>query len=487
MKKILTVVTAIVLVALTAFSVCAADDITVTLNGEAVDCASYGQPATIVNGRTLVPLRAIFEALGASVEWDQATKTVTSALGDTTVELTIDIPVMYVNGEGKELDVAGTIMNGRTLVPARAVAEAFGVDVKWDAATRTVILEKSNAAPAPEGAILWNIGGKNFASIEDSSWGESNTGIQVVENPLNAGEKVLYIETNVTEKQAWNYFWFNDFEFVPGQRYLVTFSGLAGTDCFGNAITFGTVGACFNYDKADHGIGAGQRIYSDKWSNFAAIGTIPESIDLSKGNRFGVYCNPMAVEGYDHNLAWNMYIKNLSVVPYNGDLGDGVVDPALVMDPTGAGLPANFDFDKAEGDLVDLSVLEASHGHYDSAKNIYLFDSQSADPLTYYSVPFAADDYSAVAVKFSKVEAGEKAKSMQIFFMTDSQPDASENKSLVVKYVDCGVDNDGYWVAYFDFANLQTADYWNGTITKLRLDPGDDVGVYEIAGVKLIK
>ncbi len=114
--------------------------VTVTLNGKTVDCASYGQEATIVEGRTLVPLRAIFEALGASVEWDGGTKTVTSVLGETEIKLTVGEKALYKNGEKVELDVPALIMNNRTLVPARAVAESFGVEVKWDSKTRTVLL-----------------------------------------------------------------------------------------------------------------------------------------------------------------------------------------------------------------------------------------------------------------------------------------------------------------------------------------------------------
>lgn len=112
----------------------------VMLNGEIVDCAAYGQEATIVEGRTLVPLRAIFEALGASVEWDQTTKTVTSELEDTQIKLTIGENKLYRNGEAVEIDVPAMIVNGRTMVPARVVAESFGVFVEWDSSTRTVVL-----------------------------------------------------------------------------------------------------------------------------------------------------------------------------------------------------------------------------------------------------------------------------------------------------------------------------------------------------------
>lgn len=111
------------------------DAIPVILNGAELDC---DQPPMIVDGRTLVPLRAIFEGLGASVDWDGATRTVTSTLDGTTVVMTVDSAVMHKNGEAVTLDVPAKIVNGRTMVPVRAVGEAFGADVRWDGATRTV-------------------------------------------------------------------------------------------------------------------------------------------------------------------------------------------------------------------------------------------------------------------------------------------------------------------------------------------------------------
>lgn len=109
----------------------------VKLNGEYIDFSKYGQNPVIENGRTLVPLRSVFEALGASVEWDGATSTVTSVRGNVTVKLTINIATIYVNGEAKTLDVAPKILNGRTMVPLRAVVEAFGCQIGWDGTIRT--------------------------------------------------------------------------------------------------------------------------------------------------------------------------------------------------------------------------------------------------------------------------------------------------------------------------------------------------------------
>ena len=96
------------------------------------------QPPILQDGRTLVPMRAIYEALGADVEWDNYTRTVTGVIGDVTVVVQIGNNIMTINGYEVELDVAPLLIGGRTLVPTRAVSEAFGATVSWDSATRTV-------------------------------------------------------------------------------------------------------------------------------------------------------------------------------------------------------------------------------------------------------------------------------------------------------------------------------------------------------------
>ena len=111
--------------------------ITVKINGQLVN---FDQPPIIIDGRTLVPLRAIFEALGATVDWNGNTQTVTSKKGSTSISLSIDSNSMYKNGKSVTLDVPAQLINDRTLVPARAVAEAFGCDVDWDDTTKTITI-----------------------------------------------------------------------------------------------------------------------------------------------------------------------------------------------------------------------------------------------------------------------------------------------------------------------------------------------------------
>ena len=102
---------------------------------------SFDQPPMLENGRTLVPLRAIIEALGASVNWNGASQTVTAVKGSTEISLKIGSTDMHVNGSVKTLDVPAKIINGRTLVPVRAVSEAFGCKVNWNQSTQTVMID----------------------------------------------------------------------------------------------------------------------------------------------------------------------------------------------------------------------------------------------------------------------------------------------------------------------------------------------------------
>ncbi|MBR5518016.1 MAG: copper amine oxidase N-terminal domain-containing protein, partial [Clostridia bacterium] len=111
--------------------------IKVLVNGVPVQ---FDQPPVLENGRTLVPLRAIFEALGANVGWDDATQTVTATKNGIQISLQIGSTQMYVNGNVKTLDVPAKLINSRTLVPVRAVSEAFGCKVDWINDTQTGVI-----------------------------------------------------------------------------------------------------------------------------------------------------------------------------------------------------------------------------------------------------------------------------------------------------------------------------------------------------------
>ena len=140
-RKICSICLVVLLLCTTAVSVFASDDIRVKLDGKPI---SFDVAPRIINDRTMVPLRAIFEALGATVIWDGETQTVTSTKNHTTIILTINHSLMYVNGKGIVLDSPACLIDGRTLVPLRAVSEAFGTDVEWVDSERTVLLTTSS-------------------------------------------------------------------------------------------------------------------------------------------------------------------------------------------------------------------------------------------------------------------------------------------------------------------------------------------------------
>jgi len=142
-KNSFTSIVLAILLILNAFTLVSAseNDIKVLINEQQV---AFDVQPQIIDGRTMVPMRKIFESLGAVVSWDAASKTATGKMGDIVVNVTIDSNVLFKNGVPKSLDVAPALIDGRTLVPARAIAESFDCIVDWLAETRTVKITKNS-------------------------------------------------------------------------------------------------------------------------------------------------------------------------------------------------------------------------------------------------------------------------------------------------------------------------------------------------------
>lgn len=102
--------------------------------------ALYEGSAILENGRTLVPLRALGEAVGAEASWDDERKTAIVNKDGVNAEFPVGEKVMYIKGEEIAIDTAAIIEHGRTMIPLRAAAEAFGADVEWDDDTKSVLI-----------------------------------------------------------------------------------------------------------------------------------------------------------------------------------------------------------------------------------------------------------------------------------------------------------------------------------------------------------
>ncbi len=112
------------------------------VNGFAIDYEKYDNVLPVIeNGRTLAPVRAVTEALGAEVLWDGDTQGITITKDSTVITMIIGDKTAYVNGEAAALDTAPEIRNDRTIVPMRFIAESFGLNVDWDEESMSIIIE----------------------------------------------------------------------------------------------------------------------------------------------------------------------------------------------------------------------------------------------------------------------------------------------------------------------------------------------------------
>ncbi len=116
--------------------------VSVNLNGQPL--ALSATPIQL-NGRTLLPLRDVFESLGAQVNWNSAAQSIAAQSGTTQIQLGINNPVAFVNGHNVNLDQPAILVGGRAFVPLRFVAEATGAQVDYNSQLQLVSIQKSNA------------------------------------------------------------------------------------------------------------------------------------------------------------------------------------------------------------------------------------------------------------------------------------------------------------------------------------------------------
>lgn len=113
----------------------------VVINGELLRFSDAKPYIECESNRTMIPMRAIFENLGASVSWNDAERKITARKGNKEIIMKVGERVMYVNGQARYLDTSVEIpYGGRTFVPLRAVSEALGAIVEWDDSNKVVYI-----------------------------------------------------------------------------------------------------------------------------------------------------------------------------------------------------------------------------------------------------------------------------------------------------------------------------------------------------------
>ncbi|MDO4301012.1 MAG: flavodoxin [Clostridia bacterium] len=116
------------------------DNPEISVDGVNKSIDENGTVPVIISDRTFIPVRALIENIGGNADWDNETKTAVLTYGDDEIKLTVDSNTAYYNNISAELDASPVIVNGRTMLPVRFIAEGFGFAADWDSESRTITI-----------------------------------------------------------------------------------------------------------------------------------------------------------------------------------------------------------------------------------------------------------------------------------------------------------------------------------------------------------
>lgn len=161
------------------------------------------QAPVMIQGRVMLPMRSIFEALDASVKWNQKTKTVTAVKDGTTVILKINSKTATINNKTVALDVPAKNLKGNTMVPVRFVSEALGQKIGWNSKTKTVTVTTTNNS----GGNNTGIAPVNYVTLRDIGNAGDGRDLQVSfskssTEPLISHYRVMIVKQSKTLNQT---------------------------------------------------------------------------------------------------------------------------------------------------------------------------------------------------------------------------------------------------------------------------------------------
>jgi hypothetical protein len=167
-------------------------NINVTVNGQPV--AFENARPQMIGNRVLVPLRGVMEQLGAYVQWDPMSHTVTATRGGMDLTLRIGERAATVNGQAVNLDVPAMTIGGSTMVPLRFIGESLGADVRWDAANNSVLINTANAI---------NNSQVNNYTPPNTTYQNPNQNQNYNSNNANSGAQTLRVNSFMHNATGW--------------------------------------------------------------------------------------------------------------------------------------------------------------------------------------------------------------------------------------------------------------------------------------------
>ena len=126
----------------------AAKEVKIEIDGKAM--VPKDMPAVIIDSRTMLPMRQIAQELGCEVNWNEAAKQIYVMRDSDIIVFTVDSKTGYENGKEFTMDVPATIVNDRTMLPVRALADALHLNIKWDDPNRIVSIQSGDTVVKDE-------------------------------------------------------------------------------------------------------------------------------------------------------------------------------------------------------------------------------------------------------------------------------------------------------------------------------------------------
>lgn len=126
----------------------AAKEVKIEIDGK--EMVPMDMPAVIIDGRTMLPMRQIAQELGCEVNWNEAAKQIYVMRGSDIIVFTVNSKTGYENGKEFTMDVPATIVNDRTMLPVRALADALHLNIKWDDPNRIVSIQSGDTVVKDE-------------------------------------------------------------------------------------------------------------------------------------------------------------------------------------------------------------------------------------------------------------------------------------------------------------------------------------------------
>lgn len=314
----------------------ALDEISVILNEQELE---FDQPPVMIDGRVMVPLRAIFEALGYTVEWYSDTQTAIAHKGNNTITVQINNPEIFYNGKTYSCDIFPQIISGRTLVPVRAISECAGCNVDWDGQTKTVFINADDGIVDIHACIinadaditindaamfrqimlnnkLGNVDENNFHELSEPSETTFKTLISVVSNKADdndityffysghggfsesRGASIVPDYNNQTHNATYDYTMYELLETlseIPGTVVIILDSCFSGYinenfDCI-DTDKFKIITSCKSdeYSWTDNILGLSSFIFNEKVIHGKFTSTLINGLGGYEGNIFNKY------------------------------------------------------------------------------------------------------------------------------------------------------------------------------------------------------